>query len=220
MYIIVNLGFYKSYFSHLSAYSMTVHFHGAVIAGWFIIVILQNILALKGNFKWHKYLGWSSVLLAVLIIVSIIGITKMGYLRDINSGQTAEKLNSGLLSSYTNILFFSLFFILALFKRKKVNSHYKYIVAATLILFGPGIGRFVFFNFPEFDYSMFIAKYYGFIIIILLWFIESIKVKKIIVKNDYVLILILFVVQHYIDSNFADTQAWQSIAQTIVNLIY
>ena len=220
IYIIVNLGFYKSYFSHIKEYSAIVHLHGVVMAGWFIYTIIQTTLMLKGNSKWHKLIGWSSVLLAILIVISIVGITKMGYNRDLNSGVASEKLNGKLLSSYMDILFFSLFYIMAIYNRKNLNRHFKYIIAATLILFGPGIGRFVFFNFPEFKYAMFIVNYYAFIIIMVLWIIECIKAKKILLKNDYLVIIFMLIVYHYINFNFADSNVWQSIAQNIVNVLY
>ena len=220
IYLIVNLGFYKSYFSHLSDYSLLIHFHGAVMAAWFIYVITQTALMFKNNRKWHKYVGWSSVLLGILIIISIIGITKMGYNRDLKEGALAEKLNGQLLSFYMDILYFGLFYTIAIYKRKQLKTHIKYIIAATLVLFGPGIGRFMFFNFPQFEYTSFIANYYAYFILIGLWITESIRNKKITLKNNYLVIILMFVVYHYVNFNFGNSTIWQSIAQSIVNVLY
>jgi len=220
IYLLVNYGFYKSYFSHLSTFSMVVHFHGAVMAGWFIYTILLTALMYKGNKKWHKLFGWSSVVLALLIVISIVGITKLGYHKGFDRGVAVEKLNRNLLSAYVDIVYFSLFYSVAIYYRKKLTRHFKYIIAATLVLFGPGIGRVMFYNFPEFKYTMFIASYYTFLILVPLWIAECVKAKKLLLKNDYVLIILMFTGYHFFIDYFKATHLWQTIAQGIVDLLY
>lgn len=65
------LGFWRTFFSRLGDVDAAHMLHGATSTGWLVLVLVQAALIGSRQFKWHRALGWSSlVLFAVLIATS------------------------------------------------------------------------------------------------------------------------------------------------------
>lgn len=47
-----------------------LHIHAAAMTGWLVLLVVQNWLALRGRFDWHRRLGW----IAVVLLVAIVGL--------------------------------------------------------------------------------------------------------------------------------------------------
>src|ERR1700749_1058806 len=48
-----------------------LHVHGAIMVCWLLVFLVQAILAAKGNLKFHRKLGLTSVVLGLFVLVSI-----------------------------------------------------------------------------------------------------------------------------------------------------
>ena len=64
------IGFWRSFFSNLGEVSLANMVHGASSTGWLVLVLIQATLIRSRHFKLHRILGWSSILLFAVILVS------------------------------------------------------------------------------------------------------------------------------------------------------
>ncbi|HEV8283090.1 MAG TPA: hypothetical protein VGQ09_02205 [Chitinophagaceae bacterium] len=58
--VIVHVGFYKTYiqfFPTFDGFKTVQHFHGMMMIGWLLMLILQPFLILKGKTKLHRRVG-------------------------------------------------------------------------------------------------------------------------------------------------------------------
>jgi len=63
----VHIGFSKSYirfFPQFDGFNAAQHFHGMVMIGWLLMLLVQPILILKGKTKLHRRIGTLSYVLA------------------------------------------------------------------------------------------------------------------------------------------------------------
>ncbi len=69
--IVTVLGFWRTFFSQLGNVDTAHMLHGASSTGWLVLVLVQSSLIRSRDFRLHRILGWSSVaLFAVLLVTS------------------------------------------------------------------------------------------------------------------------------------------------------
>ena len=120
------------------------HFHGAVFVAWFALLFAQTILIATGRVNVHKRLGWIGAGLGVLmVVVGLIG------------GLIAAGRPTGfidipvpplqfLVVPLGNSLLFGAFFALAILKRRKPQTHKRFILIATIFLLEAAVARWPF----------------------------------------------------------------------------
>jgi hypothetical protein len=64
------LGFWRTFFSQLGNVDAAHMLHGALATGWLVLVLVQASLIGSRKFKWHRVLGWTSVPVFVLLVVT------------------------------------------------------------------------------------------------------------------------------------------------------
>lgn len=64
------IGFWRTFFSILGGVDAAHMLHGATSTGWLVLVLTQAALIRSRKFKWHRLLGWSSVLLFAALLGS------------------------------------------------------------------------------------------------------------------------------------------------------
>ena len=141
--VIVHIGFYKTYiqfFPNFQGFRYVQHFHGAMMMGWLIMLVVQPILILSGKFGLHRLLGKASYLLAPLVLVSMYWISQFRY-RGIleSSGQAAAVAHLAL--NFPNIVFFAVLYLLAVIYKGRTELHMRYMVSTAFVLVGPGLAR-------------------------------------------------------------------------------
>lgn len=137
------LGFYKSYFALFASAERIPpahHFHTILFLLWFLLLFIQPVLIKKGYLKAHRFLGRSSYLLMPLLIISIFIMTRNQYQREIRILSPADCI-AHLIIPLPQLFLFVLLYILAVIHAKNIGLHVRYIVGASLILIGPGLGR-------------------------------------------------------------------------------
>jgi len=65
------VGFWATFFSQLSHVDAAHMLHGTASTGWLILVLAQATLIRYRQFKWHRVIGWSSLLLLAVLLASM-----------------------------------------------------------------------------------------------------------------------------------------------------
>lgn len=119
-----------------------VHVHGAVMAAWFGVFLMQTILIKKKNLRLHKQLGLYSVVLGVLVWLSM-GIVSyrvlIGFPPHVH--HLSEIMWPALWVQLSAMNLFGLFFATAIVQRKNAASHKRLLYLAMLVLFQAAVGR-------------------------------------------------------------------------------
>ena len=129
------LAFYKTYFAHFPTFADTktnIHLHAAVASLWIIMLIAQPLLIRNKQYRWHRTLGKISYIIFPLLIISFVP-------------QMIKLVNS----EDSRVLFFPLadcialilFYGLAIYHRRNVSKHMRYMIGTVLIFLGPILGR-------------------------------------------------------------------------------
>lgn len=165
-------GFYKTYIGQFPNFDenigVFVHLHAIIASTWILILIIQPFLIINKKYKIHRIIGRISYFIFPLLILSFIP-------------QMIKIINS----ENINILFFPLsdsillilFYSFAIYNRKTVSKHLRYMVAAALVFLGPTVGRIGPFLL---EWSEFLTQnvQYGIIYIILISLIFYDKYNK------------------------------------------
>jgi len=130
------LGFLKTYFNQIPTFEENItpyiHIHAIIASMWILMLIVQPILIRNRKYKLHKNIGKISYVLFPLLILSFI-----------------PQMISIINSDHSNILFFPLAdsllltmcYSLAMYHRKNMPKHMRYMIGTAIVFLGPTIGR-------------------------------------------------------------------------------
>ena len=129
-FIATLIGFFPTYFKKLGETDVLHHFHGITGTLWMIILIVQPMIYRFGNMKYHRIIGWTSVVFAPIVFFGAIRMIQFMM-------QTREPsillYKFAFLDVFT-ILPFALFVILGIIYRRKTQYHARFM---TCTIFGP-----------------------------------------------------------------------------------
>ncbi|CAN5312386.1 hypothetical protein BH11BAC5_BH11BAC5_45940 [soil metagenome] len=137
------IGFHKTYtinFPAFTGFHWQQHFHGIMLMSWFLMLIIQPFLIKYNKPAVHRKLGQLGYVLAPLVCYSIFLVTKMIYYRETIT-RPEESVLAQLSLDIPTIFIFGLFFTLAMVNRKTPAVHMRYMIATSLLMIGPGLGR-------------------------------------------------------------------------------
>ncbi|MGE5520739.1 MAG: hypothetical protein ACM3VS_12485 [Candidatus Dadabacteria bacterium] len=169
--LLVQIGFYKTYTSHFPGFqdylapggrkfhfSWIKHFHGMMMMGWMLMLLVQPILIMTGKIKWHHRVGRLSYVLAPLVLISLWLITQERF-SDILERQGQHAALAHLSLNFPNIIFFALLYSLAIYYRKRSDLHIPFMCGTAILLIGPALARIliIYFGFTL-DHSVTISK--------------------------------------------------------------
>jgi hypothetical protein len=130
------LAFYKTYFVQFPNFKENIttytHLHAFISTMWILILILQPILIEKGKWKIHMVIGKITYVLFPILILSFIPLIISMYHSD-----HPKKIFLPLADSIMLILFY----LLAIYNKKNVSKHMRFMIGITLVFLGPIIGR-------------------------------------------------------------------------------
>ena len=133
---LIFLAFYKTYFIQFPTFEENItpyiHIHAIIATIWILLLVIQPILIRNRKYKWHKKIGKISYIVFPLLILSFFP----QMIRIINSDNP-------------NVIFFPLadsilltfFYALAIYHRKNVGKHMRYMIGTAIVFLGPTIGR-------------------------------------------------------------------------------
>ena len=215
----IQWGFYQTYTSQFPNFkNMTpvIHIHGMLLMSWLLLLIVQPLLIHYGRSNLHRKIGKVSFVLGPLIIISMFLVGRGSYWRSF--GNTPDKENLAfMVLDIRGYISFAIFWALAMFYRKKSNSHMRYMIATGIIGIGPGVARglensfgIVFWDAITITDSIDLA---------IVGFLLGYDIYK---KKNYKPFLFVFVV-FLIGSvlwQLRDSAAWQSFAKTYAAWFY
>lgn len=163
LFAIVLLGFTPSLFFRVAfdtpPIPLYLHLHGAILTGWFVLLIVQAWLIRGNNPKLHRKLGYFTAAYGFVVLIGGLVATFNVVSRDLGHGITLDMdmseidpaLGSGI--SYltfisgvvwANIVSVSTFAILlgsAIVVRANTTAHKRLILVATVSILGPALAR-------------------------------------------------------------------------------
>jgi uncharacterized membrane protein YozB (DUF420 family) len=203
-------------FPQFKAFQWEQHFHGVMLMSWFFMLIVQPLLIKYKKNNIHRIFGKISYLLAPLVCYSIFLVTRMVYQREITNRPEASVLGQLSLDIPT-IFIFGLFFTLAMINRKDSSVHMRYMIATSLLMIGPGLGRaLIIFGGIPFPMSINIVYYISEIIAVLFLVNDIRKANNI---KPFLTITIILVINH-LCWGFQDASWWQLIAKWFVTYVF
>lgn len=142
---IVLIGFFPTYLSHFPYFEGFValhHFHGFVMALWLVVLIVQPILINKRKYQWHRMIGKFSYVLVPIIVISMALVYQRSFVISVaENGTDHIKSLSMLFLPLTDILPFTVFYLLAIIYRKKVANHLRFMISTAIVVGSAGIVR-------------------------------------------------------------------------------
>jgi len=148
--LIMVIGFARSYylkflFDAPPLPSMLAHLHGAVMTAWILLFTTQIWLVSSRRVKLHMKLGYASIALAVLIVVT-------GYFTAVNAARRIgldTEVNgmpavSFLIIPLADLVTFSLYYGAAVMLRKKAADHKRLMLLTAINFLPPSLGRMQF----------------------------------------------------------------------------
>jgi hypothetical protein len=130
------VAFYKTYIGQFPNFEdkidAFIHIHAFISVVWLFILIVQPFLIYKKKFLLHRKIGKLSYVVFPLLLLSFIPqIIKTARYGNINN-LFFPLADSGLLIT---------FYALAIYYRKESAKHMRYMIALSLVLLGPTVGR-------------------------------------------------------------------------------
>ena len=203
--LVVLLGFSTTYFSRLSNFSLPYHIHGISASLWMILLILQPYLFQKGNLRSHRLFGWTSLVLVPLIV--IFGTVMMRLMIQGQANYPPNLVYQLAFIDACTLLSFSLLYFLALYHRKRLKLHARFMVATIFGPLLPALARMYFFTFglaSNFDQAL-TYSYVSIELVLLLIIWKERKEKE--MKLTYLPFLIFMIIQHLLMYG-SDTWLW------------
>ena len=116
-----------------------VHLHGVAFVGWLALLVTQNLLAEKGSLALHRRLGWLGVGLAI----AMVAIGLFATVKAVELHRVPPFFTNGyfLALGPVDVLTFALLVTAAIARRRNTQSHRRLMIAATVVLMEPALGR-------------------------------------------------------------------------------
>ena len=203
-------GFYSSYWSkfpRLGEFQNLIHIHFVAFSCWLFLIVIQPILIMKKKFKLHRQLGKFSYLLAPILIITIILLTKEKFIREFAESESSAGMTAFI--AFVDISSFSTFYLIAMFKKSNVRWHVAFIIAATLIVLNPGLSRIL--NQISPGLGLLTAVFIPFLVPGIVLIIEKIKYKRANLKSPYFLIIIIWTIEILLFIAIPPTDFWKNI---------
>lgn len=133
------IGFWKTFFSQLGNIDAVHMWHGASSTGWLVLVLVQATLISSRQHKLHRYLGWASVIMFVILMV-----TSWNVLALMLSGKSGIPFEFAKLPAYTDAWALPLMIICyvgGIIKRKDRHVHSRLMAITLLAGLLPAVSR-------------------------------------------------------------------------------
>ena len=209
------IGFHKTYtihFPQFGGFQWEQHFHGAMLMSWFLMLIIQPLLIRYNKRNIHRTLGKLGYILAPLVCYSIFLVTRMVFLREIKT-RPMESVLGQLSLDIPTIFIFGLFFALAMINRKDAAVHMRYMIATSLLMIGPGVGRaLIIFGGIPFPIAVSVVYYISETLAIFFLLNDIRKGNNF---KPFLTITIILIINHFC-WGFQNASWWQSIAKWFV----
>ena len=144
--------FWPRYLSDLgSVANGMVHFHGAVLACWLLILVVQAALIRTGNRAQHRLIGRWSIAVAPFVVVSILLAVHVSLNR--NDELTSRRLLQFAMQCGSAVMF-AMFYALAIRYRRDTARHARWMFCTVLTMTSPVFDRVLAFQAPALQQAL------------------------------------------------------------------
>jgi len=190
LFPLIFAGFYQTYFKNFpfaDRITYFEHLHASIAIAWVLLLVIQPLLIRNKNYRLHKKLGKVSYLIFSLLILSFIP-----QIIKVVKTEPLENLFFPLADTFLLLTFY----LLAIYYRRNIAKHMRYMIAGALVLLGPTIGRI---GPILFGWSGLLTQnvQYGFIYSILIGLLIY-DAKKLKNNRPYVLATVLFMLHQLV----------------------
>ena len=136
------IAYWPTYFSRILSADHYTHFHASLAALWILMLAAQPTLIRMKRRALHRLLGAFSYVLAPLIVVSIM---LLGHSRIKGLGGEAYAVQTYILYLQVSLtVLFGLSYALAIYKRRAVALHARFMLCTAFTLIDPVVIRLMF----------------------------------------------------------------------------
>jgi hypothetical protein len=221
--VICFIGFYKTYFGSFTAFSSAewvVHCHVILTTTWIFLLILQPILIVQKNIKWHKFIGKLTYYLIPIIVVFMLLTVRSLYLKN-ELQNTPHRANlAAIFDPFTNTFPFLIFYLLAIKNKNNTRKHSIYMIGTGFALLTSAVWR-VFHRL--FEVNLFLSFVYGILLtlfLIIAFLIQDLIKGNRLKGNPFFVILLIYFIPNLLQLFIRQTSFWQNFAQWIVINIF
>lgn len=147
--LLVLVGFSRTFYLHtlfnVAMPSRFIAFHGALMTGWIVLVLVQALLIRQGKTNWHRWLGFAGLAYAAVIV-------PVGFLATFGAAIREVRAHSAFVPSQLNVLgleqmqmlLFGGLVAAAALLRSRTDYHKRLMLIATLCIVPNAIVRLSF----------------------------------------------------------------------------
>lgn len=153
--VLVHIGFAKTYirfFPEFDGFKAAQHFHGMMMMGWLLMLLVQPVLILTGKTKLHRRIGSLSYVLAPLVLLSIYLVIQSRYDVYLEQGRQTTAVIAWLSLNFRLMVFFAILYFLAIYYRHRPALHMRFMCSTALLLIAPALVR-VLISYTEFSHA-------------------------------------------------------------------
>ena len=204
-------GFYKTYFALFPTFRglhAFTHIHLAVFLSWFVLLVWQPILIRRKKYELHRKVGQFSYLLAPLMFITILAMVAVSF-----PGRFANNREEAYIPATGGILdavFFITYYLIAMFNKRNMRWHVAFILAASLIVLNPGLGRLA-GSLTNQGIGILAMVFTPYLVSLSILIYEKIKLKRVILKSPYLLFLLLWTLEVALFIILPTTAFWQNL---------
>ncbi|HEY7285508.1 MAG TPA: hypothetical protein VH497_08705 [Vicinamibacterales bacterium] len=153
MVAIVLIGFWPSYFGPLlrgrADRPPIIQLHGVVFVGWMALLVVQVILAARGNIRRHRIVGNWGIAYGCLVLTMGLVASFAAPIIHLRAGEwDRDRAAAFLLTPLGDMVLFGSFFGAAVAFRSRPEIHKRMMVAATVALLFAAVGRMEYLPIP------------------------------------------------------------------------
>lgn len=204
-------GFYNTYFALFPTFQglhALTHIHLAAFLSWFVLLVWQPVLIRQKKYELHRKVGRLSYFLAPLMFITILGMVVVSF-----PGRFANYQKEAYIPATGGILdavFFMTYYLIAMFNKRNMRWHVAFILAASLIILNPGLGRLA-GNLTNQGTGILAMVFTPYFVSLSILTYEKIKFKRGILKSPYLLFLLLWTLEVVLFVILPTTAFWQTL---------
>lgn len=210
------VGFYPTYFSRLAEAGLLRHVHGGLAMAWILLLIAQGLLARTRRYALHRTLGWSSLVLVPLFLISGVAL-----LCDALAGTNPFQKAFAPRLTFVDLIalgYFAFCYAMAIRHRRHKPLHARYMASTAVLVLPPALARALGFFVPgihSFEAAFHSAMALSALVVLVL---VARDMREGPLRPPYPLLLIVLVVQDAGFELIARWPAWQAICAYMAGL--
>lgn len=193
VFLVAIIGFYPSFFSNQTKTDATHHFHGFMATAWMLMLITQGWLMRQRKFSAHRALGRLSIFVAPLFIAS--GFLVIHAMLSSTTGFSQAFGARLAFVDITTIIYFAVAYSLAIYYRKNIQLHARYMASTAILVLPPALARALAGLVPGIN-SFEAAFYWSFaisVLVVIALIADDVRSGKI--RPPYLVLLALLLLQ-------------------------